>query len=169
MKVVNVDRLALGHNVLHEAVEQLAAGLDARVRVRGQLGQPVKDAVEEEQDVAARHFADVVQRLARVVAHARVRVSEAREDRRHQLAQIHLHVGVAALAGQLAQRHARRRDAQHAALARIGVGRKHALLAQRRQHRQHLAVVLGGHKTAHQPVWSGGNTLLVGTRNNTRS
>ena len=58
--------------------------------VGGELGQAVKDAVEEHENVAARNLAYVVEGFARVVPDAAVGVGEARENRRHKLAQVHL-------------------------------------------------------------------------------
>ena len=76
-----VERLRLGDDVLHQPVEQLHAGLHLSVRVGRQLEKTVENLVEVGHARGACHLCDVVQRLAAVVAHARIRIAEGGEHR----------------------------------------------------------------------------------------
>ena len=88
MKAVDFEIVGLRDDVLHEAVEQLHAGLDLRVRVGRELEEAVEDVVEVRHACGARDLCDVIQRLAAIVAHPRVLIGEGGEDGLEELREL---------------------------------------------------------------------------------
>lgn len=87
-ELTHVERVRLGHHVLHQSVQQRRAVLHIGIDVAVQLCESIEDFVEEEKHMPARDFGDIVQRLACIVANATLLVGEALQHGGKQQLQI---------------------------------------------------------------------------------
>mmetsp|Transcript_12559 Transcript_12559/g.52829 ORF Transcript_12559/g.52829 Transcript_12559/m.52829 type:complete len:260 (+) Transcript_12559:3236-4015(+) len=134
---VDLEVFRIGHNVLDQAVEQVRSVLHVGVSVRRQPAECVEDAREVTRHCRVAKLRHVVERLARIVAHARVGVVKRVQDGWHNDRQVRIRVG--------RKRHGRRREAQQAALAAV-----------RQRARRELCAGERADEAAHTPLFTRG-------------
>mmetsp|Transcript_1736 Transcript_1736/g.2837 ORF Transcript_1736/g.2837 Transcript_1736/m.2837 type:complete len:217 (-) Transcript_1736:380-1030(-) len=73
-KLLQVEVRRLGHNVLHQLIKEVGRVLNIRIHISRKFAQRVENVIEEAGKIVPGHLCHVVQSLAGVVAHSRVRV-----------------------------------------------------------------------------------------------